>query len=358
MAIFFVDVNRGHYKGNKKMACSKRGFTLVELLVVIAIIGILISLLLPAIQAAREAARRIQCRNNLKQIGLGWSAHTDSTRYFPYGGYGSEANGNPNCGYGTNQPGGWIYNILSFMEYKSIHDMGKGMSLADQQKTAFPARDATPISIFNCPSRRASIAYPSSSGWGEYTVPVEVRSDYAANQGDTEFVEVGPFPPHNSPPIPASYKWPISHDGKYTDPAKLADPDETKRYLCNGINFMNAYLRPVEVIDGLSHTYLAGEKYLNPDNYLNGADPADDFCMYSGDQNDINRVCNLTYGIPLRDRRGYGSQYPFGSAHAASFNMIMCDGSAHSINYDINMTVHSRLGNRRDKLPTDTSVLN
>ena len=105
---------------------ANRGFTLVELLVVITIIGILIALLLPAVQAAREAARRAQCINNEKQLALGCLGHENATGRFPTGGWGFGWTGDADRGNDWRQPGGWIYNILPFIEQQPLHDLGIG----------------------------------------------------------------------------------------------------------------------------------------------------------------------------------------------------------------------------------------
>ena len=338
------------------MSHRKRAFTLVELLVVIAIIGILIALLLPAIQAAREAARRMECRNHLKQIGLAWHDYTDSQKRFPYGGWGAVWIGDPDRGFGTNQPGGWIYNLLPYMDYKVIHDMGKGLNASGGTYTQakidmIKAREATPIGIFNCPTRRPAIAYPSVTNWGAQGCysPLVARCDYAANQGDSLPLEDSQWP--GSFAAAVGFVWPWDTSG-------VAIPPKTASL--TGINFMNAYLRPVEVSDGLSHTYLIGEKSLSPDYYRTGSDGSDDWSMYSGDQNDNNRLCcNDGSGSfqPARDRAGTSWEMNFGSPHAASFNMMMCDGSVQSIKYEIDPELHRRLGNRKDQRPVDMTQL-
>ena len=142
-----------------------RGFTLVELLVVIAIIGILIALLLPAIQAAREAARRSQCKNNLKQMGLAAQNHLSTQKCFPSGGWGFLWVGDPDRGYGSNQPGGWQYSILPFIDQRQIREVGKGLSV-NQKYDALAEMQAYALPTFNCPTRRGATVGPYGDGRG------------------------------------------------------------------------------------------------------------------------------------------------------------------------------------------------
>ena len=168
----------------------RRAFTLVELLVVIAIIGILIGLLLPAINAAREAGRRTQCKNNLKQLGLACLNHISTHEIYPTGGFGWTWAGDPNCGYKAAQPGGWTFNILPFLEFNYLHDYGlKGPVGSAAQMQGCAEMLKTPIPTFVCPSRRAAQLYPLTGSYPTNATPVNggpdlvTRSDYAISCG-------------------------------------------------------------------------------------------------------------------------------------------------------------------------------
>ena len=143
-----MSISRNHF-------CHRRGFTLVELLVVIAIIGVLVSLLLPAVQNAREAGRRAQCMNNLKQLGLANQQNLEKLRRYVTGGWGPQYIGDPDRGNSANQPGGWVYNLLPYMEQDTLHEYGQGLTGSDRVTAALKVL-STPVNFMLCPSRGAS----------------------------------------------------------------------------------------------------------------------------------------------------------------------------------------------------------
>ena len=107
-----------------------KAFTLVELLVVIAIIAMLVALLLPAVQSAREAGRRAQCMNNLRNMALACLNHHETHNFLPSGGWGRHWVCDPDRGFGERQPGGWAYHVLPFLESGDLHNLGAGVIIA------------------------------------------------------------------------------------------------------------------------------------------------------------------------------------------------------------------------------------
>ena len=345
----------------------RKAFTLVELLVVIAIIGILIALLLPAVQAAREAARRMQCSNHLKQIGVAALNHESAHGFFPTNGWGYWWIGSPGAGYGRTQPGGWIYNTLPYLEQNDTHEMIGGHASVINARNAAKAMIETPITGLVCPSRRTAKTYPIGTsndlqkqprfyfeGGADKSaraaaVTMVARSDYAANGGSYP-VSLGVMDD------PSSYTgWEAGAAKSYFDNAETNG---------NGLAYPGSEVTITEITDGTSSTYLVGEKYMMPDYYETGGDPGDNENMYMGDNEDIVRWTwsgadqnNLTLELlPMQDCPGYGGRYHFGSAHPSGFNVVMCDGSVHHISYEIEPTIHRDLGNRRDGSPIDKSA--
>ncbi|MDY0169805.1 MAG: DUF1559 domain-containing protein [Thermoguttaceae bacterium] len=322
----------------------RRGFTLVELLVVITIIGILIALLLPAVQSAREVARQMQCANHLKQISLAMLQHESVHGFFPTGGWGWRWGGDPDRGFNHRQPGGWAYNILPYMEQEALHQLGVGKSEAEK-KAAVKIVSETPLSFYHCPSRRRAMAYPNPNSvtYNNSDVPnVFGRLDYAASSGDQYYgtgIDAGPGTLSQGD---TSYSW-----------AACAT-------VSNGISFVRSEVAMAQVRDGSSNTYMVGERYLQPECYASGTCGADDQGWNSGYDHDRHRWTSLTDSIsypPRQDRSGVYLYVNFGSAHPGGWNIAYCDGSVHRLSYSIDLEIHRRLGVRDSGLPVDMSGL-
>jgi prepilin-type N-terminal cleavage/methylation domain-containing protein len=333
----------------------KNGFTLVELLVVIAIIGVLVALLLPAIQAAREAARRSQCSNQLRQIGLSWQMHHDANGFFPSAGWGYRWIGDPDRGFGKSQPGSWAYSILPYMEAGNIHQLGAGLT-GTAKRDALTKLAETPVETFYCPSRRPAAAYRNADegagpnlNYNFGNPPTIARTDYAAN--------LGPNPAGFGVPASVKFQWgagPTVTDAEQNTGFEF-DKFDAFTWL-QGVTYQRSEIQIKHITDGTSNTYMVGEKWINPDFYLGGnaanfdsKDIGDDQGAWISDDLDNNRLtgpATYSYANPLPDQPGVEWYRAFGSAHPSTFFMVTCDASVHGMNYDIDPVVHHALGTR------------
>ncbi len=302
-------------------------FTLVELLVVIAIIGVLVALLLPAVQAAREAARRAQCLNNLKQIGLAFQLHADSREIYPDGGFSSWARrlpkqrvgGRPNVA--PKQPWGWAYQILPYIEQQNLW-----ATKSDKEVRM------TPVDAYFCPSRKPA-----------RIVEGRAMLDYAGNAGTSK---VGG----------TSNGWAMlgnGLDGVVVRSFNVnRDPIHTEKY-------SHSIIPGRHIEDGMSNTLLVGEKVLNI-NFLGVQQPDDDAGYVEGWDWDIVR---WGFFQPSPDYRHpnngelFDLMGSFGSSHSGVFNASFCDGSVHSISFDVDSEVFEFVCSRNDQNVFDLSEL-
>ena len=314
---------------------SLHGFTLVELLVVIAIIGMLVGLLLPAVQMAREAGRRSVCENNLHQLSTACSSHVQSLGFYPSGGWGSNWVGIPDYGTGLNQPGGWIYQLLPYLDQAALHDLGQGGSTTISS-SASAARVTAAMPVLYCPTRRAGQSYPlgtkSPGGGPNPQQPMLTnqvlqagRTDYAIN-GGTNRIEQTIVPVSVQDGNDPQHKWP-----------SLAN--------FNGIAAFHSQVTDAMITDNKETTYLIGEKYMSPENYVTGVDststqndPGDLFSAMSGDDVSLIRWGNDTplNLLPSMDRTANNNppanpSLIFGSSHGAGWHAAFCDGHVQMI---------------------------
>jgi type II secretory pathway pseudopilin PulG len=344
---------------------------LVELLVVIAIIGILVALLLPAIQSAREAARRTQCQNNLKQIDLAFLNFEGAQKAFPAGGWGYHWTGDPDMGAGEKQPGGWAFSILPYLEDATTFQIGRGMSPA-QKKAALVTQKTTPVASFYCPSRRpTTLSYGPEESYNSDPAPGQLvaKTDYAANGGSMcpvegvkveDVVEEGGKVKevylnwYAGPPLRCLQDYPNCDWGSYTKNVIFSS-----RFGMDGVVVPRFPIEARQITDGASKTIVCAEKYLRPDFYgdlgKSTIDPcADNNSLYQGYDWDVIRWMTTRNGSTQRyapqpdSFPGVPCEVRFGSAHTTVFYAAYCDGSVQDIAYDVNPEVFELLCRRND----------
>ena len=229
----------------------------------------------------------MQCQNNIKQLALGCMSHENLTKRLPTGGWGFAWTGDADRGTDWRQPGGWVYNVLPFIEQQALHDIGTRLSGNDPQKmNANLQRDSVPLPVLYCPTRRKAIAYPWSVSWQLVNAgkPIAVgRNDYAGNAGEfcttaTTAIWYGPQPTWNSAP-PNTDAGPAGvsevEDASEHMTRKAANVFGYVAKVSNGVFYVGSLIKIADITDGASNTYLLGEKSLCPDAYATGQDNSD-----------------------------------------------------------------------------------
>ena len=320
-------------RGMRSRSTDRRAFTLIELLTVITIMGMLLAMLLPAVQEVREAMRKAACRNNLDQLGKAVLSYRSTFHKYPSGGWGYRWTGDPELGSHRRQPGGWLHNIIQFLDMQDVYE--KGQSTSDLERRTFAAKLLSrEMQVFICPSRRPpDRVYPiTNTPINCDSLTFAVRTDFAINAGDQTACQFDGGP--SSPVDGANDAWWTANLSRY----------DTRAF--TGISFTRSEVAENEVIDGLHFVYLAAEKYMDPNNYLNGADPGDLYGAYVGFGPHAFRTGATP---PLRDNTPNppaNRLCSWGGPHAVTFNAVFLDGSVRSVHYGISPNVHANLANR------------
>lgn len=292
-------------------------FTLVELLVVIAIIGVLVGMLMPAVQAVRESARRTSCLNNLKQIGTAIQNFESSYKLVP-------------PARGADMFLTWPIYLMPYMEARNLYEQ------FDLRKV-YSAQSASAVKVglpvYFCPSRRSPGSLSIFETEGE---PVGTVGDYAGNAGTTEYLPNDDW---------ALYTREV--DGVFNSGYASSNP------VVNGelINGGRGRYRLADIIDGLSHTLFIGEKAVSSDS-LGQPGGLGDGCIYNGNEPPVAmRLGGI--GMPLQTRKTFdvdaaGRVLQFGSYHSMIVNFALGDGATIGLRTTLDEEVLRRLCSRRD----------
>ena len=222
------------------------------------------------------------------------------------------------------------------MEQQAIHDLGKQQDANSKKTMWFVLREATPLTVLSCPTRRKCSLEPDYYYSGSFAFNMNpptlwTRSDYAVNDGDYE--------------VPSGCE--IWTNGVPSSLAQADDPtfQWADMTLVTGVSFLRSMIKFSDIKDGSTCTYLLGEKYVQVDYYDTGQDQGDNEGIYMGFANNVSRA---TQEPAIQDVPGHQNYCIFGSAHPQVFQMAMCDGSVHPVNYSIALWIHQALGNRND----------
>ena len=304
----------------------KRGFTIVELLVSIAIISILMALLLPAVQQAREAARRIQCRSNLKQIGIALHTYHDVHRVLPVNSGNDVIPGQRPWQPGHHRKGTCLVGLLPYLEQSSLYNrLGFSSDVVDQ----FNSSDlgTLRIAVFSCPSDSNDGVIKAPTNY----VP-SVGSQVAISQDgvcDAWFLESNPFGHADVP-----------HAGTL-DLSRVSGLFARHSSSC----------RMADITDGTSNTIAFGEIRTGCNNKIAEAgwyDPQSMFFMTSIPINFDSCVQESAAAAKCKSWEVYDGAYGFKSWHHGGAQLLLCDGSVQFLSENVEYHTFQKLGDRRD----------
>lgn len=285
---------------------SQRAFTLVELLVVIAIIGVLVALLLPAVQAAREAARRTSCGNNIRQLGLAAQNFHDTMGYLPPSRLANNSVDTATTNWMT-----WAVVILPYIEQANFADR---WDLRRSYESHPEATTKQAVAAFFCPSRRAPNMVFSTD------TPPGALSDYAAcgGRGPNDGVNVNGVIHENATGAMTCARWTLN-----------AGKDQIVNW--RGVVSLSS------IIDGTSNTFLIGEKHVRRDTKFGTLEDRsvytskndNNYRRFAGiDKADPAKVYNIAKYVDNPDNTTKTiDNRSFGSWHPAGCHFVLCDGS-------------------------------